>query len=146
MGELEQQNKDEQEDESSDYVTPVSATVVGLGFIVAAVLIIITAGTPAAGVGFVIAAAACLGWGVTKIIEQRHALPESVGKERELLSAIRDNGGITPAEAAMETSLTVKEADEMLTELASGGHLMVESRSGALYYTLSGESAPKLER
>ena len=64
-----------------------------------------------------------------------------------MLSAIRDNGGsITPAEAAMETSLTVREADKMLSELAGGGHLAVESRGGALFYSLPGRSDPALER
>ncbi len=33
---------------------------------------------------------------------------------------------MTPAEAAMETSLTGREADGMLSELAGGGHLAVE--------------------
>ncbi|MGH3086771.1 MAG: hypothetical protein ACRDSJ_05570, partial [Rubrobacteraceae bacterium] len=51
--------------------------------------------------------------------------------------AIRDNGGsITPTEAAMDTSLTVREADQMLSTLASGGHLKVESGDGTLIYSL----------
>lgn len=41
-----------------------------------------------------------------------------------------------PVEAAMETSLTTREADEMLSELASGGHLLVES--GTLFYSAPG--------
>ena len=70
-----------------------------------------------------------------------------LGKERELLSAIRENGGsITPTEAAMETSLTVREADGMLSELAGGGHLAVESCNGALFYSLPGRSSRELER
>ena len=64
----------------------------------------------------------------------------------ELLSAIRDNGGsITPAEAAMQTSLTVREADGMLSELAGGGHLSVQSRDGSLFYVLPGRRSPELE-
>jgi hypothetical protein len=75
---------------------------------------------------------------------QRSASPK-LSRERELLSAIRDNGGsITPAEAAMETSLTVKEADAMLSELAGGGHLTVEGRGGTLFYSLPGRSTPEL--
>jgi len=67
-------------------------------------------------------------------------------RERELLSAIRDNGGsITPAEAAMETSLTVRDADRMLSELAGGGHLSVESTGGTLRYSLPSSRAPELE-
>ena len=45
-------------------------------------------------------------------------------------------GSITSAEAAMETSLTVREADQMLSELAGGGHLTVESKEGSLFYAL----------
>jgi hypothetical protein len=85
--------------------------------------------------------------GISKLQEKKQrSIPPKLGKERELLSAIRDNGGsITPTEAAMETSLTVREADGMLSELAGGGHLMVESKSGALFYSLPGRSNPELE-
>jgi uncharacterized membrane protein len=118
----------------------------GIGFVIAAVLIIATAGTPAAGLGFVIAAAALIGKGASDLRRQQRAVAPPVSKERELLSAIRDNGGsITPAEAAMETSLTVREADRMLSELAGGGHLAVESRDGALFYLLPGRRNPELD-
>ena len=118
----------------------------GIGFVVAAVLLIWTSGTAAAGLGFVIAAAALLGKGASDLQRQQLAVAPPVSKERELLSAIRDNGGsITPAVAAMETSLTVREADGMLSELAGGGHLAVESREGALFYSLPGRRGPELE-
>jgi hypothetical protein len=82
----------------------------------------------------------------SRFARQRRALPSSGGGERELLSVLRENGGsITPAEAAMETSLTVKEADRMLSELASEGHLLVESREGALFYALPRRSNLQLE-
>ena len=98
------------------------------------------------GIGFVIAAAALLGKGASDLRGQQRALAPPVSKERELLSAIRDNGGsITPAEAAMETSLTVREADGMLSELAGSGHLAVEIRDGALFYSLPGRRSPELE-
>ncbi len=58
------------------------------------------------------------------------------GKERELLEAMRERGELTPAQAAMETSLSVKEADGMLKELAEGGHLDVRVRGGGLFYAL----------
>ena len=110
----------------------------GIGFVLAAVLIIITSGTAAAGIGFVIPAAIFLGLAANDFQKHRHALPQPASKERELLSAIRDNGGsITPAEAAMETSLTVREADRMLSELAGGGHLAVEGREGTLFYAVA---------
>ena len=118
----------------------------GIGFVVAAIMIIATAGVLAAGVGFVIPAAIFFGLAANDIQKQRHALPQPDNKERELLSAIRDNGGsITPAEAAMETSLTVREADGMLSDLASGGHLAVQSRDGALFYALPGRSGGEIE-
>ena len=58
------------------------------------------------------------------------------GNERELLGALREYGELTPARAAMETSLTVAEANGMLKGLAEGGHLEVRARGGALYYAL----------
>jgi hypothetical protein len=118
----------------------------GVGFVIAAILVIITAQTAAAGLGFVIVAAALLGKGMSDLQKQKRAVEPPVSKERELLSAIRDNGGsITPTEAAMETSLTVREADGMLSELAGGGHLAVQSRDGALFYVLPGRRSPELE-
>jgi hypothetical protein len=78
--------------------------------------------------------------------QRRKAVAPRVSKERELLSAIRDNSGsITPAEAAMQTSLTVGEADEMLSELTSGGHLRVESSEDTLFYRLPGRRTSELE-
>lgn len=59
-------------------------------------------------------------------------------RERELLEALYSKGELTPAQAAMETSLTVREADDMLKELASGGHLDVRVRGGAIFYSLWG--------
>lgn len=57
-------------------------------------------------------------------------------KERELLWALGEHGELSPARAAIETSLTVSEADGMLRELAGGGHLEVRVRGGGLYYAL----------
>ena len=70
-------------------------------------------------------------------------------KERELLGALREHGELTPAQAAMETSLSVTEADTMLSELAEGGHLEVRVRGGGLFYSLwelgEGGEAGRLE-
>jgi hypothetical protein len=65
-------------------------------------------------------------------------LPSESSRERELLEAIKTHGEITPAQAAMNTTLTVSEADEMLKELAKGGHLDVRVRGGGLFYALWG--------
>ncbi|MDQ3912480.1 MAG: hypothetical protein M3305_12065 [Actinomycetota bacterium] len=75
--------------------------------------------------------------GVAGLVESRQGerLPQN-SRERELLEALRDQGELTPAQAAVETSLLVKEADEMLKELAESGHLEVRARGGALSYSL----------
>lgn len=62
----------------------------------------------------------------------------AVSPERELLEALRRHGELTPARAAMETSLSVAEADEMLGELARGGHLEVRAHDGGVFYALWG--------
>jgi hypothetical protein len=81
--------------------------------------------------------------------EDRPELPASNSKERELLQALREHYELTPVLAAMETSLTVAEADGMLKELAEGGHLEVKVRGGGLFYSLwdpeSGGAVRELE-
>ena len=68
-------------------------------------------------------------------------------RERELLEALQRRGELTPAQAAMETSLTVNEADKMLEDLAAKGHLDVKVRGGGLFYGLweNGSGAGRLE-
>ena len=68
--------------------------------------------------------------------EGRGEIPGGTNKERELLGALQEHGELTPAQAAMETSLSVAEADRMLRELAEGGHLDVRVRGGGLFYSL----------
>ena len=74
--------------------------------------------------------------GIAGLSEERTELPSANGKERELLQALQREGELTPARAAMETTLTVAEADRMLKELAEGGHLEVRVRGGGLFYAL----------
>ena len=57
-------------------------------------------------------------------------------KEKELLGALARHGEITAARAALETSLSVSEADRMLSELAKRGHVEVRAREGRLGYAL----------
>jgi hypothetical protein len=57
-------------------------------------------------------------------------------KERELLEALARHGEISPALAALETSLTVAEANRMLSDLANSGHVEVRAREGRLGYAL----------
>ena len=75
--------------------------------------------------------------GIAGLSEEKTELPAATNsKERELLEALRREGELTPARAAIETSLTVAEADGMLKELAEGGHLEVRVRGGGIFYAL----------
>ena len=132
-----------EESNSSPYVL-IALAVAFAGF---GVSIGITSGVLVPVFVFMFPALVLFALAISKLQEKKQrSIPPTLGKERELLSAIRDNGGsITPAEAAMETSLTVREADGMLSELAGSGHLALEGRDGALFYSLPGRRSPELE-
>jgi hypothetical protein len=67
----------------------------------------------------------------------RSALPSGgIGKERELLQALERYGEITAVRAALETSMGVAEAENMLAELANAGHVRVGAKEGKLVYAL----------
>lgn len=74
--------------------------------------------------------------GIAGLSEGRADPRPAESAERELLRVLRDRGELTPTRAAMETSLSVSEADRMLRELAENGHLEVRVRGGALLYAL----------
>jgi len=74
--------------------------------------------------------------GVAGLVETRSVPLPKNSKERELLDTLREHEEITPTRAAMETSLTVEEADGMLRELAAKGHLDVRVRGGGIFYGL----------
>jgi hypothetical protein len=70
-------------------------------------------------------------------VDDLSALPsDGIAKERELLLALERHGEITAARAALETSLGVAAAEEMLSELANDGHVRVAAREGTLAYAL----------
>ena len=143
MSEIERREHNESEPKEGE---PYLFLALGIGLIIATVMIVMTTGAAITGFPFVLGAAVMFGLGANEMRKQRSPLPKPASKERELLSAIRDNGGsITPAEAAMETSLTVREADKMLSELAGGGHVAVESMGGALFYSLPSREDRALE-
>jgi hypothetical protein len=64
------------------------------------------------------------------------SVAKAATKERELLEAIRRHGEITAAQAALETSLSVEEADRMLSALAARGHLEVRVDGARIVYSL----------
>jgi hypothetical protein len=63
-------------------------------------------------------------------------------KEKELLEALERRGKLTVAGVALETSLTVEEADRMLSALAAKGHLEVRVEHCRLLYSLWEGDAP----
>jgi hypothetical protein len=63
-------------------------------------------------------------------------------KEKELLRALGRRGKLTAVEAALETSLTVEEANRMLFDLAARGHLEVTVEHGKLLYSFWEHDAP----
>ena len=133
------------EEKSNSY--PYVMIALGLAFVGFGASVGITAGELVPFFVFVFPASVLLALGLSRLEQQRRkAVAPRVSKEGELLSAIRDNlGSITPAEAAMQTSLTVGEADEMLSELAAGGHVQVESSECTLFYRLPGRRTPEPE-
>ena len=72
----------------------------------------------------------------------RRAPAAEAAKEKELLEALGRRGGLTVAGAALETSLTVEEAERMLSALAAKGHLEVSVERGRLLYSLWEGDAP----
>ncbi len=65
------------------------------------------------------------------------ALPtDGISKEKELLKVMERHGEITATRAALETSLSVAEAEERLTELANNGHVRVSANRGTLTYAM----------
>jgi ATP/maltotriose-dependent transcriptional regulator MalT len=75
---------------------------------------------------------------------RRRPAPGAREKEKELLEALEEGGEITPATAAMRTSLTVDEASKMLEELARKGHLGMQREEDIVAYSLSVHRRPAL--
>ena len=77
----------------------------------------------------------------------QEAQSDTDGREKELLRALERHEEITAARAAMETSLSIAQSEEMLAKLASGGHVEVRARAGTLAYALHAadrrEAGPK---
>ncbi|CAN5683211.1 hypothetical protein BH20ACT12_BH20ACT12_00560 [soil metagenome] len=70
--------------------------------------------------------------------ESRRSIPDTREKEKELLGALEEHDKLTPATAAMRTSLTVDGASKMLHTLARKGHLELRTEEGTVAYALNG--------
>jgi ribosomal protein S25 len=62
--------------------------------------------------------------------------PSEKSAEQQILEVIEECGKITPAQAALKTTLTVAEADRLLSQLAQEGHLELQVEGGKLVYSL----------
>src|SRR5437660_1063534 len=113
------ENEASRNDEKSNSY-PYVLIALGLAFMGFGASVSLAAGVLVPFFVFMFPASVLLALGLSKLEQQRRkAISPRASKERELLSAIQNNmGSITPAEAAMQTSLTVNEADKMLSELA----------------------------
>ena len=85
---------------------------------------------------FVAAARGLTGLAESRTRDRTGRVTEQESKERELLGALARRGELSPALAALETSLTVAEADRMLSDLAESGHVEVRVHEGRLAYSL----------
>ena len=136
------------------YLTPIAAIVLlAAGFGVGIPSLLASLSPPGLVEFFIVAAplipaAACiwvgsmlwLAWSRKSVSHAPKKSSKKSGTEKQLLLTLRESNGLTAVEAALETSLTVDEAEEILTRFADRGHLVVESRDGALFYTLPGRS------
>jgi hypothetical protein len=84
------------------------------------------------------------GVGLAGALRRRHSdssIVERV-KEKKLLLALGRRGKLTAIEAALETELSVEEANRMLQALALQGQLEVTVEHGKLSYSFWGYEAP----
>jgi hypothetical protein len=76
------------------------------------------------------------GFAESRTRERTGRVTAQESKERELLGALARRGELSPALAALDTSLSVAEADRMLSDLAESGHVEVRAHEGRLVYAL----------
>lgn len=69
--------------------------------------------------------------------------PAGIQSEKELLELLERHGELTALGAATKTSLTISEADQMLSELAQKGHLEVRIDGGKMSYALWERNRPE---
>lgn len=90
--------------------------------------------------GLGVVAPVLLLWQINRAIathEARQTIPGERAKEKELLGVLEERRELTPATAAMRTSLTVEEASKMLEDLARKGHLELLTQDGVVAYALA---------
>ena len=128
--------------------SPVSPNPLRNGILTLVVGLVLCAGTAFALPGVRARIAGTLGErpsrqgiGQAGVLGRDRSIVERV-KEKKLLLALGRRGKLTAVEAALETSLSVEEADRMLSKLAARGQLEVTVEDGKLLYSFWGHGAP----
>jgi hypothetical protein len=131
--------------------SPVSPHPLRNGLLMLVICLVFCAGTALAlpGVGARVAGTlgerpTSQGVGLAGALRRRHSdssIVERV-KEKKLLLALGRRGKLTAIEAALETELSVEEANRMLQALALQGQLEVTVEHGKLSYSFWGYEAP----
>jgi capsular polysaccharide biosynthesis protein len=128
--------------------TPVSPRPLRNGLLTLVIGLVLCVGTVAALPSVGARAAGTLGerpsrQGIdqARVLGRDRSIVERV-KEKELLLALGRRGKLTAVEAALETSLSVEEAERMLQALALQGQLEVTVEDGKLLYSFWGHDAP----
>jgi capsular polysaccharide biosynthesis protein len=112
-----------------------------IGLVLCAGTVVVRPGVGARGAGTLGKRPSRQGVGQAGILSRRHSdysIVERI-KEKELLRALGRRGKLTAVGAALETSLSVEEANRMLFELAARGQLEVTVEDGKLLYSFWGE-------
>ena len=131
-----------------DNPTPVSPRPLTNGLLTLVVGLMLCAGTAFAlpGVGAKIAGTlgerpSRQGIGQAGVLGRDRSIVERI-KEKKLLLALGRRGKLTAVEAALESELSVEEANRILFDLASRGHLEITVEDGKLLYSFWGHDAP----
>jgi capsular polysaccharide biosynthesis protein len=114
--------------------TPVSPHPLRNGLLTLVVGLLLCAGTVVVRPGVGARGTGTLGERPTSIVERV--------KEKKLLRALGRRGKLTAVEAALESELSVEEANRILFDLASRGHLEITVEDGKLLYSFWGHDAP----
>jgi capsular polysaccharide biosynthesis protein len=127
---------------------PVSSRPLRNGLLTLVIGLMLCAGTVAAlpGVGARVAGTlgerpSRQGIGQARVLRRQRrdrSIVERV-KEKELLRALGRRGKLTAVEAALESELSVEEAERMLQDLVAKGHLEVTVEHGKLLYSFWGD-------
>jgi capsular polysaccharide biosynthesis protein len=128
--------------------SPVSPHPLRNGLLTLAIGLMLCAGTALAlpGVGARVAGSlgerpSRQGIGQAGVLGRDRSTVERV-KEKKLLRALGRRGKLTAVEAALESELSVEEANRILEELAFAGQLEVTVEDGKLLYSFWGHYAP----